>query len=123
MAIVSPETKGASAWARARALAVSPAAAGRSSGATRATVKAWRVGTSICDSTWRARSTAAAASKLGMKGTAMSRTFDGRCVKTIVFRRPIRSPTRAATRKDKAESRFVPKKSAPSASGPAPKRR
>ncbi len=58
-----------------------------------------------------------------MKGTIISRTLDGRCVKTMVFRSPIRSPTRAATRNDRAESRFVPKKSAPSASGPAPKRR
>ena len=57
-----------------------------------------------------------------MKGTARSSTFDGRCVKTIVLSKPTRSATRVATRKDRADSRLVPKNSAPSASGPAPKR-
>ncbi len=122
-AIVAPEKRGAAACASARTLTVKPAAAARSSGATSAIVYACRVGTSICESRWRASSTAAALPKLGMKGTSSSSTFDGRCVKTIVWSRPKRSATRDAARNESADSRLVPKKSAPSASGDAPKRR
>ena len=56
---------------------------------------------------------ARALAKVGMKGTASSSTFDGRCVKTMVLSRPKRSATRVATRNERAESRLVPKKSAP----------
>ena len=44
----------------------------------------------------RSRKTPIAKDKLGIRGTSMSRTLDGRCVNTIVLTSPIRAATRAA---------------------------
>ena len=46
--------------------------------------------------------------------------FEGRCVKTMVFRRPIRAPSQPATIEDPAWSSPTPKKTSPMSSGPAP---
>ena len=50
------------------------AAAGR----TTAITYELRGGTSICESAYRARSSAIASGRLGMKGTRRSRTLDGK---------------------------------------------
>ena len=72
---------------------MTPAAADRSSGSTTAIVYDCRVGTSIWLMLNRISSTATASSSVGMNGTRISSTFDGRCVNTIVRI----SPNRAAS--------------------------
>ena len=57
---------------------------------------------------------ATASGSVGMSGRRMSRTLDGKCVKTIVFTRPNRSASRAADSADTAASRFAAKKMEPS---------
>src|SRR5439155_4726972 len=73
-----------------RAVLVIPAAAVRSPGSTTPTTYACRVGTSICESAKRESRSAIATPWLGARGIVARRTFDGRCVKTIVLSRPIR---------------------------------
>ena len=55
-----------------------------------------------------------------MSGTRISRTFDGRCVKTIVFTRPIRAAIRDADSDETAASRFAKKKIVPRTAGSTP---
>ena len=59
----------------------------------------------------------------GPTGTRASSTFDGRCVKTIVFSRPMRSASQPAAIDEPAWSRPTPKKTRPITSAVAPKRR
>src|SRR3712207_7014807 len=72
-----------------------------------------RVGASICESALRTSSSATAGPRLGMNGTRMRQTLEGRCVNTIVFTSPIRLEIRTATKYDKAERMPVQKKIAP----------
>ena len=104
-----------------RALFVAAAAAVRSDGSTMAAMYACRVGTSICDSANRPSRMTMAAPSVGANGTSMSSTFDGRCVKTIVFTSPMRRSTQAADRADAPASKFAPKKMAPMVAGSTPK--
>ena len=82
----------------------------------------WRVGTSICEMLKRASSTIIARGRLGMSGTIMRRILDGICVHTIVFTRPMRPATLAATSAERPARKFAPKKMLPSSAGSAPKR-
>jgi hypothetical protein len=68
----------------------------------------------------RARSTPIARGRFGMSGTRISRTFDGRWVKTIVLIRPIRAAIRAAASADPAASRFAAKKIPPRTASDTP---
>src|SRR5512136_1600446 len=68
-----------------RATPVTPAAADRSSGSTTAIVYDWRVGTSICEMLKRSSKTMTANGKVGIKGTRISKMFDGMWVKTLVL--------------------------------------
>jgi len=52
---------------------------------------------------------------LGMSGTKISITLDGRWVKTMVFRRPMRRARGGAARKESALPILTPKKIAPKA--------
>ena len=61
-----------------------------------------------------------ASGRVGMSGTKSSRTFDGRCVNTIVLISPIRLAMRAAESDDTAASRFAPKKITPRTPGSTP---
>jgi hypothetical protein len=85
-------------------------------------VYACRVGTSICDSRWRASSIADAQASDGMSGTRIRSRLEGRCVKTIVFRSPMRLATRDAARNEMADRTLVPKNRGPSVAASAPKR-
>src|SRR6185295_9755525 len=85
-----------------RAMPVTPAAAERSSGSTTAMTYDWRVGTSIWLRLNRSRSTAIARGRFGISGTRISRTLDGRWVKTIVLMSPNLAAIRAADREDTA---------------------
>ena len=71
----------------------------------------------------RARSTRIASGSVGMNGTRISSTFDGKCVNTIVLIRPMRAARRAADSAETAARMFAPKKIAPSSAGSAPNRR
>ena len=51
--------------------------------------------------------TVTASPSVGISGTRISRTLDGRCVKTIVLMRPNRAAMRAAESDDTAASRFA----------------
>jgi hypothetical protein len=106
-----------------RAIPVTPAAADRSSGSTTAMTYDWRVGTSIWLRLNRRSRTAIASGRLGMIGTRMRSTFDGRCVNTMVFTSPIRAAIRDADSDDTAASMFAPKKIPPRTAGSTPKRR
>ena len=108
-----PVSTGAIEAAAGRTAAVTPAARARSCGGTSESVYAWRVGTSICESADRSRSTAAASGNVGMNGSTHSSTLDGRWVNTIVLSSPIRAATCAASRYDAAASRFAPNSSGP----------
>ena len=70
----------------------------------------------------RASSTRIASSTVGISGTSISSTFDGRCVKTIVLISPIRAAIRAAARAETAASRLAAKKIAPRTSTGRPNR-
>ena len=96
---------------------VTPAAAERSSGSTTASTYDWRVGTSIWLRTKRASRTATASGSVGISGTRMSSTLDGRWVNTIVLMRPNRAAMRAADSDDTAASRFAAKKISPRTAG------
>src|SRR3990172_7174780 len=104
-----------------RATPVTPAAAERSSGATTAMVYDWRVGTSICEIEKRRSNKAIARPRLGMNGTRISRTLDGRWVNTMVLTSPIFPATQAALRAEMPARMLAPKKIAPSTAGCTPK--
>ena len=86
------------------------AAAVRSLGSTTATTYAWRVGTSICESSERASRSAIATPGSGRTAIAASSTFEGRWVKTIVRSRPIRPASRTATWNESAWRMPIAKK-------------
>ena len=67
----------------------------------------WRVGTSIWLRLNRRSRTATASGSVGISGTRMSSTFDGRWVKTIVLISPNRAAIRAADSDDTAASRLA----------------
>ena len=71
----------------------------------------------------RRRSTTTAHERLGINGTRMSRTFDGRWVTTIVRIKPMRAASRVAKRAEIPAKTFAQKKIAPSVAGCTPKRR
>jgi len=75
-----PASTGPRAAAKLRGTEVMLAAAGRSAGGTIAITYDVRVGTSICESALRARSSAIAQPSVGMNGTRMRKRLDGRCV-------------------------------------------
>src|SRR6516162_3682446 len=58
---------------------------------------------------------------VGAEGTSIKQTFDGRCVKTIVFTRPIRRASRTATGYEKADRRPDQKNNEPAAVSDKPK--
>ncbi len=117
-----PAISGAAATPRLRAIPVTPAAADRSSGATIAIVYDCRVGTSIWLIAKRARSAVTASGRVGISGTSISSTFDGRCVNTIVRTSPKRAASRPAASAEKPASRFAAASTSPSAAGSTPYR-
>ncbi len=70
----------------------------------------------------RASSTAMASGRFGMSGTRTSSTFDGRCVKTMVFTRPKRFASQPAESAEIPASTLAPKKMTPSVASSAPNR-
>src|SRR3989304_5729192 len=110
---MEPAEKGPAACEMFRAVFVVAFAAVRSSRETIPARYAWRVGASLWEGAIRPRCAASASENVGASGTAIRRTFDGMWVKTIVSRSPNRSPGRAATRKENAESTPAAKKMRP----------
>ena len=70
----------------------------------------------------RARNTSTASQAVGISGTSISSTLDGRWVKTMVFNRPMRAAIHPAARNESAESRPAQKKTTPSHSVESPQR-
>ena len=64
-----------------------------------------------------------ASGSVGISGTRISSTFDGRCVATIVLIRPKRAASRDASSAETPARMFAQKKIAPSVPGSTPKRR
>src|ERR1700741_5393610 len=108
--MMKPASKGLSADAKLRGTAVKLAAAGRSCGVTTDITYDVRVGTSICDKALRASSKPIAVERFGAKGTSIKKTFDGRCVNTMVLMRPKRCEIGTARRKETAEEMRPQKK-------------
>src|SRR6266536_2606346 len=98
----SPASAGPTGRVTYRAVLVTAAAAVRSAGGTSAITYAWRVGTSICDSTVRASSNPTAAGRVGASGTAASSRLDGRWVNTIVRSSPTLAASSGAARNEAA---------------------
>src|SRR5215207_10480707 len=115
-----PEKMGEIVVAAVRATLVIPAVAVRSSESTTAIVYDLRVGTSIWETLIRSRKKSTASQAVGASGTIMSRTFDGRWVKTIVFSSPNRSAIQPAASSDKPDTTLTQKKTKPSVSGDIP---
>lgn len=111
---------GLTAAARLRGTDVTLAAAGRSGGVTTAITYEERVGTSICESAARTRSSPSAASRLGAMAARIRHTLEGMCVNTMVFTRPICRESQAATGNEKAASRPDQKKNKPAADSDRP---
>src|SRR2546422_4509164 len=109
-AITAPEENGPADWATFRTVFVTAFAAVLSSFATIPAMYAWRVGTSICEIAIRARYAPRAGMKPGRSGTAIRRRLEGMWLKTMVSRRPNRSPRRAARRNENAERTPAAKK-------------
>src|SRR5215472_4568582 len=80
-----------------------------------------RAGTSIWERVLLTSSSAIAIPSVGAKGTSIKQKFDGRCVKTIVFTRPIRRASRTATGYEKADRRPDQKNNEPAAVSDKPK--
>src|SRR6476619_4359843 len=93
----APAIVGLTADARLRGTAVTLAAAGRSSGVTTAITYDVRVGTSICESAARISSRASTIARFGTKAATIRHRLEGMCVNTMVFTRPKRLASRAAT--------------------------
>src|SRR4051794_20488857 len=106
----APASAGLSDEARPRGTAVTLAAAGGSAGGTTAMTYDVRVGTSICDSAARTSNSTSAITRLGPTAARMRQTLEGIWVNTMVFTRPKRSASRAATGNDAALSTFDAKK-------------
>src|SRR5215471_21228158 len=111
---------GLAAEARLRGTDVMLAAAGRSVTGTIAITYELRVGTSICDSAARAKSSAIAQARSGMNGTRIRQRLEGKWVKTIVLTSPKRPAMRTATRYEIAVRIPVQKKIAPAAASDRP---
>ena len=71
----------------------------------------------------RMSSTTTASVRLGIKGTRMSSTFDGKCVTTIVFTSPMREARREASSAEIPASTLAQKKITPSFTGWTPNRK
>src|SRR6516165_12373981 len=93
---------------------VIPPAADRSSGQTSASVYDCLVGTSIWLMLNRTSSTRTASLRFGMRGTRIRRTFDGKCVTTIVLTKHIRVARREANTAEIPARRFAEKNMTPS---------
>ena len=61
-----------------------------------------------------------ASSTVGMRGTSMSKTFEGMCVKTIVLSKPKRLAMRAAERAEMPARMLAAKKMVPTPRGQRP---
>src|SRR5262249_25885298 len=105
----APLSAGPTDRARLRGAAVIPAAADCSAGVTTAITYDVRVGTSICDSAARMSRNISTTGRLGTNAATIRQRFDGICVNTIVFTRPIRFAIRAATRYENALRMLVQK--------------
>src|SRR5258708_7004157 len=114
---IIPAKKGAKAAPVVRATPTMPAAADRSCGGTTAIVYDWRVGTSIWLILNRRNNTEIANDSVGIRGIRMRRTFDGKCVKTIVLTRPKRDARPDARSAETPEIKFAMKKIRPRLSG------
>ena len=106
-----------------RATPVIPPAADRSAGVTTVRTYDCLAGTSIWLMLNLRSRTATASGNVGISGTRIKRTFDGRCVKTIVLIKPNREARREATNADKPARMFAQKKTAPRVPGSTPKRK
>src|ERR1700680_4956874 len=93
----APAKAGLSDDARLRGRAVTLAAAGLSGGVTTAITYDVRVGTSICESAERTSSRPSTPVRSVEKAARIRQRLEGICVKTIVFTRPKRFDSRAAT--------------------------
>src|ERR1700730_13887959 len=93
----APAKAGLSDDARLRGTAVTLAAAGLSGGVTTAITYEVRVGTSICESAERISSRPSTTRRCVEKAARIRQRLEGMCVKTIVFTRPKRFASRAAT--------------------------
>src|SRR5206468_9769328 len=89
--------------------------AARPSGTTTAMEYEGRDGTARCERRLRTSIITTTSLRLAIKGTKISRKFDGRWVKTIVFKSPIRRAMAGAARKESAARKLVPKKIPPNA--------
>src|SRR5260370_8492679 len=92
-----PANGGLSDDARLRGTAVTLAAAGRSGGVTTAITYEVRVGTSICESAERTSNRPRTTRRFVENAARIRQRLEGRCVKTMVFTRPKRFASRAAT--------------------------
>lgn len=79
-----------------------------------------RVGTSIWEIQLRSHRSTAVPAKVGINGTHISNTLEGRCVQTIVFIRPIRLASGTVARAEIPERRFAPKKRPPRSASETP---
>src|SRR5258707_3840353 len=93
----APAKAGLSDDARLRGTAVTLAAAGRSGGVTTAITYEVRVGTSICESAERTSNSPSTTRRLVENAARIRQRLEGMCVKTMVFTRPKRFASRAAT--------------------------
>ena len=100
----TPARSGVAAAARLRGTLVTLAAAARSSGGTTAITNDCRAGTSICESSARARRNAIARPLVGANAAAARKAHAGRCVYAIVRIRPMRRARCGATSCDVAPS-------------------
>ena len=117
-----PASAGESEEASARTVLVIPFAAERSSGRDdRHHVRLARGHIHLREEVPREQQPIASEA-VGMKGTAISSTFEGRCVKTIVLISPMRFASGTAISAERPESRFVAKKTWPSSSSERPNR-
>jgi hypothetical protein len=80
------------------------------------------VGASICTRKARTSQQSTAIQTSGKKGIATRRRLEGMCVNTMVFTKPIRLASLAATHKETAVSTWEAKNSRPSSCGWMPKR-
>src|SRR5919108_5302686 len=101
---------------------VAAAIALRSRGPTTAMVYDWLVGASIWTKKARTSQKSTASQASGRKGMAIKRRLEGMCVNTIVFTRPIRLASLAATHRETAVSTLDPKNIRPSSCGGMPRR-
>src|SRR5687768_188392 len=117
-----PATDGPIAQAVLRVTFVTPLANVRSDGWTTAMTYDCRVGTSISTNASRARKTAAASGADGDAGAAIRKRLEGRCVQTIVFSKPMRRASHAATRCETAFNTRAAKNSTARADSEVPYR-